>query len=440
MRSHLLPLYVAVLFIHPVFAQTLDPSPGVKPGVVASAAGATLTLDEALARATDANPSLRAAAREVSAVEATILQARTRPNPELQGLVEDLRNETRVTTVQINQPIELGGKRGARIAVAEKNRSAAALALDVQRAEIRADVVTAFADVLAAQEGVRLAQATAELAQRASGVAARRVLAGRVSPVEETRARVAEANARLEAATAGYELTAARKRLAGLWGAAEPDFAQVQGNLESLPPLPPLAELNQQLETSPALLRARLEIERRHALAQVERSLRTPDVTVSLGARRNNELGLNQAVVGASLPLPLFNRNQGNILEAERRTDKARDELAAATVQAANSLAQAHARLDLARQSVTTLREQILPGAQSAYDAATRGFELGKFNFLDVLDAQRTLFQARAQYQRALAEAYRAAAEIERVLGGAIASAVPVDANLSTSRMKQESK
>ena len=433
MRSHLLPLGLAVLFIHPVIAQTLDPSLSVRPGVVASATGASLTLDEALSRAVGANPTLRAAAREVSAVDATILQAQTRPNPGLQGLVEDLRNATRITTVQINQPIELGGKRGARIAAAEKNRSAASLALDVQRAEVRADVVTAFADVLAAQEGVHLAQATADLAQRARNVAARRVLAGRVSPVEETRARVAEANVRMEAAVAVNELAASRKRLAGLWGAAVPDFAQVQGNLESLPPLPPLTELSQQLETSPALLRARMEVERRSALTRVERSLRTPDVTISLGTRRNNELGLNQVIVGASLPLPLFNRNQGNVLEAERRTDKARDELAAVAVQASNRLAQAHARLDLARQSVTTLREQILPGAQSAYDAATKGFELGKFNFLEVLDAQRTLFQARAQYQRALAEAYRAAAEIERTLGGAVANATLVDARISTS-------
>lgn len=436
MRSHLLPLGLAVLFSNPVFAQTLDPSLAVRPVAAAPSAGTSLTLDDALSRATDANPSLRAATREVSAVDATILQARTRPNPVLQGLVEDLRNETRSTTIQVSQPIELGGKRGARIAAAETNRSAASLALDVQRAEIRADVITAFADVLAAQEGVRLTQATADLAQRASIVAARRVLAGRVSPVEETRARVAEASVRLEVAVAVNELAASRKRLAGLWGAASPDFAQVQGNLESLPPLPRLVDLNQQLETSPALLRARLEIERRSALTRVERSLRTPDVTISLGARRNNELGLNQAVVGASLPLPLLNRNQGNILEAERRTDKARDELAVASLQASNSLAQAHSRLDVARQSVTTLREQILPGAQSAYDAATRGFELGKFNFLEVLDAQRTLFQARAQYQRALAEAYRAAAEIERVLGGAVASASPVDARISTPNTK----
>ncbi len=63
------------------------------------------------------------------------------------------------------------------------------------------------------------------------------------------------------------------------------------------------------------------------------------------------------------------------------------------------------------------LRLEILPGAQSAYDATTKGYELGKFNFLEVLDAQRTFFQARAQYLRALAETHRSAAEIDRIVG-----------------------
>jgi cobalt-zinc-cadmium efflux system outer membrane protein len=63
------------------------------------------------------------------------------------------------------------------------------------------------------------------------------------------------------------------------------------------------------------------------------------------------------------------------------------------------------------------LREEILPGAQSAYEAAGKGFEAGKFSFLDVLDAQRTLFQAKTQYVRALGDSHRAAADIERIVG-----------------------
>ena len=84
---------------------------------------------------------------------------------------------------------------------------------------------------------------------------------------------------------------------------------------------------------------------------------------------------------------------------------------------------QARERLNAARQDAELLQRDILPGAQSAYDAATKGFEFGKFNFLDVLDAQRTLLQAKSQYLRALSEAHRAAAEIERILGDASSGA-----------------
>ena len=86
-------------------------------------------------------------------------------------------------------------------------------------------------------------------------------------------------------------------------------------------------------------------------------------------------------------------------------------------MQLKSAVAQAWGRLDTADAQARTLRDQVLPGAQSAYDAATKGFELGKFNFLDVLDAQRTLFQAKAQYLRARGEAHRAAADIDRLLG-----------------------
>ncbi len=117
------------------------------------------------------------------------------------------------------------------------------------------------------------------------------------------------------------------------------------------------------------------------------------------------------------MPLPLFDNNQGNLLEALRRGDKAGEELAAAELRAGAGLADADLRLRDARQEVAALREEIVPDAQSAYEAAAKGFEFGKFAFLDVLDAQRTLLQARAQYLRALSAAHQAGAEIERILG-----------------------
>ena len=173
----------------------------------------------------------------------------------------------------------------------------------------------------------------------------------------------------------------------------------------------------QRLDNTPEMRRAILEVERRRALTDVERSSRIPDVTLSLGAKRDELLGRNLAIVGVSIPIPLFDRNQGNLGEAVSRQDKAHDELAATRVRVQSEAMQAWEQLDMARGEALVLEKEVLPGAQSALDAATTGFEYGKFAFLDVLDAQRTLFQARAQYLRALAAAHRARAQLDSILG-----------------------
>lgn len=423
MRRHLLPLGLAALLCNPSFAQSYMPGradldENNPAGLTRQSEAATpLSLKAALHLAFAANAELAGARRELEAQAATIIQARARPNPEFSSLMEGAPRATRTTTMQFNQPIELGGKRAARIDAAERGRDLALAELSAKQAEIRANVLAAFFDVRVAEERLRLAQGSLELAQRANAAATRRVLAGKVSPVEETKARVAEAGVRLELAQAHSELSLARQRLTAIWGNPSPRFARSEGDVDAVPALPALADLQQRLAASPTLLRAKIEVERRQALSEIERSRQVPDVTLSLGSKRNAENGLSQAVFGLSLPLPLFDRNQGNLLEALHRTDKARDELATVEIRLTNELSHAHARLSSAQRETTTLRQEILPGAQSAYDAATKGFELGKFGFLDVLDAQRTSLQAKSQYLRALAEAHRAAADIERILG-----------------------
>lgn len=423
MYRFLLPLSLAAVVL-PTLAQTVGGSEHDS-GTASVASHATrkvepaaeLTLPAALRMAFDANADLSAARRELSAVEAGVLQAGALPNPALELSLEDRRRETRETTVLLNQPIELGSKRSNRVRAAERGKDAAAAELQAKLAEVRATVVTAFFDVLAAQERLRLAHESVQLAQRGADVASRRVTAGKVSPVEETKARVAESGVRLEWAQAKTELASARKRLAATWGNPAPQFAHAEGRLDTLPDLPSIKDMSVRLASAPAMVRARSELDRRHALSQLESSRRIPDLTVSLGVKRSEELGRNQAIVGVSLPLPLFDTNRGNVLEALQRTDKARDELASTEIRLDGEVSQAYERLNLAREEAAILQKDIVPGAQSAYDAAVKGFEYGKFSFLDVLDAQRTLLQAQSHYLRALSEAHRAAAEIDRIFG-----------------------
>jgi cobalt-zinc-cadmium efflux system outer membrane protein len=376
-----------------------------------------LTLQEALQVALRSNPELAAAVRELEAIQGIRLQAGLRPNPSLSTYVETTGDAAQQTTVQLNQPIELGNKRGARIDAAEAQLDTVNAGLEAKKAEIRAGVTSAFYEVLAAQQRLTLAQSALDIARQAREATAKRVEAGKISPVEEVKSRVAESAVKIEANQATGAFAAARQKLAAQMGNSIPNFSEVEGSLEAIPDLLPYETLTAKLDNAPLTQRARLEVEAREAQAGIESSLATPNLTVSIGAQRNEELGVNQAVLGFSVPIPVFDRNQGNLQAALSRTEQARDELTALKNRLAAQLASSYQRYVTADESVRLLKTDILSGAQTAFDAASKGFLHGKFSYLEVLDAQRTLFQAKSQYLAALVEAHQAEAAIIGILG-----------------------
>ncbi len=389
----------------------------------ASALAAPLTLPAAIERAWGANPGLRAAASEALAHEGAIQQAGALPNPELELLREGRERSNRTTTAQLGIPFELGGKRAARVDAATQERALAMAGLEALRAQVRADTVAAYYDVIAAGERQRLAQELVALAERATKAAARRADTGKASPLEATRARVAQSALQIEAIQAARELSAARIRLAALWGGDPATLSLAAPATIESPAVPPLTQLEARLASAPDMRRALAGLAHRRALLRVEESRRMPDVTLIVGAQResSNERPAEErrAVLGVSVPLPLFNRNSGAVLESLRRVDKARDELDAERVRLHAALAQAHGQLAAASEEAALVKGEVLPGAEQAYAAANRGYELGKFGLIDVLDAQRTLVQSRHQYLKAVAECYRALADIERLVGPA---------------------
>ncbi|WP_233559557.1 MULTISPECIES: TolC family protein [unclassified Acidovorax] len=407
------------------FSQGLPPGPAVgerAPQSAAAAAAEPLSLAKAIELALEGNPEVAAAKRQWEATEGQVLQGRSRPNPELAYSLEDTRSKTRTQSWQLNLPVELGGKRAARTKAAEKTREQAQAQLAELQATVRANVAAAYFDVLTAQERLVLARDSAALAKSSTDTVSKRVAAGKVSPVEESKARVAEAGVRVELAQAASEQRNALSRLFALLGQIDAPYTVLEGKAEKLPSVPSLADLQPLISSAPGVVLARIEVDRRKALTALEQSKRVPDVTVSVGMQRSNETQRNVLLFGVSVPLPVFDRNQGNLLEALKLEDKARDELQAATVRLHSEVAQARERLSTITAEVQSLQQEVLPGAKSAYDAATIGFENGKFNFLEVLDAQRTYFTAKSQYLKALGEAHRAAADIDRLLG---ASMVP---------------
>ena len=419
MTRNPMSLALALAMLVGFAANAQQVAPGGAPSVaVASSKQASqpLTLGAALQAAIDNSPTLSAARREIDAAQGALTQAGVYQNPSLDLEVEDLRSGMRSTTVTLSQPLELGGKRSARVAAAERALEAIRVKSEATEAQLKADVTAAFLSALLSQERVRLAQESLNIARSGSQAASKRVQAGKVSPLEETRSKVAEANVRLELVQAQGELAAQLQELRALLAGGVP-FDALDGNALLLPTLPPIDVLQARVENSPTMRQARLETSRLSALADLEQARRKPDIAVSLGVQRSQQDGRSTAIVGVSIPLPVFDTNRGNIIQSLRLRDKSEDDARALELRLRADLAIARQRMEIASQEVAAVSAEILPSAQLAFDAAAQGFELGKFEYLDVLDAQRTLLQARSQYLRSLGESHRAAADVARLLG-----------------------
>lgn len=387
----------------------------------------TLTLNDAIQLALTHNPELASFEKEIRALHGLTVQAGLLPNPVIRFDSEDISSRSngpgaRFESIRISQLFETGGKRPARRLAASLGQESAKQDYAARQLDLIANVANVFLDVLSGQERLQLALASQELAQKVVDTAAKRVKAGKAPPIEETRAKVAFATADIEVAQAQRDLISFRKQLSLLWGKSEPVFEQVTGNLETFIDIPDYTSLESSLQKNPLAQRSQKNLEQREALLKLERARRIPDVTVNAGIRRYDH-GIPEdttALIGLSIPLPLFNRNQGNLMAAQQRVNKAIDEQAAMDLQLKNLLTQAYEGLIAADMQINMLRDEILPGARETFRMANRGYELGRFGFLELLDAQRTLFQNQTLYLQALANYQRLINEIERLIAAPI--------------------
>ncbi len=391
---------------------------------------AEMSLRDAIALALLHSPDLAAYAWETRAREARLVQVGRLPNPVIGVLAEDVGASDNLgtdpagqgvvrpqTTIHLSQLIELGGKRSARRSVAARDRDLAGWDYEIARIDVLTQTTHGFIDVLASQELFALAASTAQLVEAVEQSVAGRVEGGVVSPIEQTRAAVAFANARLEMSRARRALETSRGRLAASWGSSEPMFRSVVGELHDVRQPPPLLELTARATDAPVLARWATYVSQRQGMLTLEQAKRVPDVSMNGGIRRFSDFQGNAFVIGASLVLPIFDRNGGAVEAARAIVAKAYEERRGAQTRFLVELADAYRALSSAYAEVTTLRDAVLPGAQEAFDAVSEGYRLGKFGYLDVLDAQRTLLSASGQYLNVLADYHKAAASVERLLG-----------------------
>ena len=384
----------------------------------------TITLRDAVARALVNNPKLKAFSLDIRAAEARKLQAGLLPNPEIDLEVEEFGGtggltgfDSSQTSIQIGQLIELADKRSKRTHLAALEKDLAELDFKSKRLDVMSDAARAFIDVLAAQEQLSLSKELVDLSEKAFSTVAERVRAGQDSPVEETKAKIALSNTRIEFERAGKELVSARYQLAATWGSSNPAFEKVSGGFYYLSPAPSLEELAGLISQNPDMARWPAEKERSRAALELEKAKAASDIKLGGGVQYFDDGDDSAFILGLSIPMPLFDRNQGNVKEAMYMLAKTEEQRKAVETDLRAALAEASTKLSSSFSEITIIKNDVLPLARSAFDAAGQGYREGKFEYLMVLDSQRTFFEVRGRYIEALAGYHKARADVERLIG-----------------------
>ena len=388
-----------------------------------------ITLRKALALALMHNPELKAFSWDVRVSEARQLQAGLWPNPELDVEVENVGGSGEFsgfdgaeTTIQLSQLIELGGKSDKRIKVASLELELAGLDYEAKRMDVFTEVTKAFIEVLTAQQRLALTKELLQLSEELVGIVAKRVDAGKDSPLEKTKAAVAHSNIRIQHRQAAENLEFARKQLASTWAGQIPRFESVAGELDSLSPLPAIDQLTLLILQNPDIARWSVEIDKGRASLELEKARAISDITLSGGLKRFSETDDNAIVFGISVPLPISDTNQGGRLEAAYALAKAREEQRAVRSKIQMELVRAYQALSNSHTEATELDKNILQGAESVFKASRMSYSEGKLDYLHVLDAQRTLFEVKTQYINALGAFHAAKTDVERLIGSPIES------------------
>lgn len=418
----------ACLFILSMFPATVPATPAWATEDLASERPrGVVTLDDALAAALRWHPDLGAAALEVRARDAAVEQASLFPNPELRAEVEDFAGsraraqfEQTQTTISIGQRLEIGGKRAGRRTLAESERTLAEQENSIVRADITYASTAAFYELVAAQERLALVDDLIRLNRRALVAAEAQVAAGAAPPFEATRARLTSSRAEGLRLQIEAQLASARARLAATWGATTAGFDSARGPLPPADPPPSLDEVLEMLRAAPLLATRTAEIERRQAALGLQKTRRVPDVTVRLGGRHFNNDDTNALVAEVSVPLPLFDRNQGAVREAAERLEQARFEIDGVRAAVHAAAVSTFEQLRAAFQRWSLLRDRLVPDATHAHEQADAAYRRGAVRQLDVLDAQRTLFDLRLEAVDVLVTHHIARADLARLTGTAV--------------------
>ena len=387
----------------------------------------TLTLQEALAKALEHNKELAAFGYRLEEQEGRVQQAGLLPNPQLNLLIEDAAGsgiynglDSAQTTLSLEWVLEQRLRR-RRVDAAQARSALLISDAEILRLDVAAETALKFLSSLANQAQMRSAGEAVALAEDTVIAVKRRVRVGKAPSAELTRAEAEFAIARLAQDDVAHDLSSAYHRLAAQWGEREPTFSQVNGDLLTLPTTPSFASLTARIEQNPRIARFLSEERLAKASQHLAETQRWPTLRPTVGIRRYEATDDVALVAELKFPLPLFDRNQGQISASRAALARTRADAEAARVRVHTTLFESYQELQRHLHRANTLRDIIVPGLTKALEEARLGYEQGRYSYFEWGSVQADLLEARSALVEASAGAHRLVISLERLTGVPVA-------------------
>lgn len=389
----------------------------------------TLTMSEAIQLALLQNPELQSFSIEIRAREARTLQESFAPNPEIEFEIENFGGSGELSgfkgseyTLSVGQLIELAGKRDKRTRAAAYQSDISAWDYEAKKLDVLTETVKQYLQLIGDQEQIVLNEELVTVSEKLYEAVNRLVQGGKISPAEISRTQILLSTAKLELNRSKRNLEADRYRLSSLWGETSPGFKSVRGTLDNVLVIPPVDSLKKFLSENPDIVRWATEIKMRQSIESLEEAKQIPDPTIQAGYRHLSEPNINAFVANLSIPIPIFDNNKGAVQEAYNRRKQAEEQRRQTEITLNTYLIALYQNLLVLNTDIDNSNKTIIPEAEEAYQIINDGYLSGKFSFLDVLESQKTLYEARKNLITSLIEYNIRVAEMERLIGRPLAT------------------
>lgn len=381
-----------------------------------------MSLEDAVWKAIQASPRLRSFEARLEAAKGVESQAGLWPNPQFVFEAENVAGAGRFSgtdlaefTYSISQTIEIAGKRSARKNAARAAREAANAALMAERLNLIRDVHVTYSEVLAEAEALKLAIEQEGLAKEVLDSVSELVEAAREPEIQQSKAEVAYANSVISREQEERQFKIAKEKLTRLWGETRLGASLDHSHFFELEAPETLEYYLERLPQNPELRRFSYLRDEKTSILDLEKARAAPDPSLNVGIRDLRESGDQAFVFGLSMPIPLLNFNQGNVRRARAEMRRAESDRRQAELVLEQRLVERWQNWQIAYNEAERLKELVLPSAEKAFSLALDGYHRGRFPYLEVLDAQRTLFDANARFFDALKRYHSSRADVERL-------------------------